>query len=284
MLYVLSIGGNALDEKMRSFRYALKAIRALAEKGKVIITHGNGPQVGELAEVEHLSLSLLTAQTEAEIGYAIKKEIKNSLGLDSEVLLTDVLVDKNDKAFSKPTKPIGRYYTARELPELKKRGLRFDKFEKGYRRIVPSPKPVRILNLGTIKRLLDAGIVIAGGGGGIPIEKTRKGIEFVEAVIDKDYTTALIAKEMNADAMFILTNVDGAYLNYERKGQRLLKNTSPIELKKYLAMGEFGEGSMKPKIEAGIEFVEKSKKVAAIGNLRKASEAIMLKGCTVIRP
>ncbi|MGC8662511.1 MAG: carbamate kinase [Candidatus Micrarchaeia archaeon] len=284
MLYVVSIGGNALDRDMVNLKYAIEAIKVLAKKGKIIITHGNGPQVGELARFEVLSLSLLTAQTEAEIGYIIKKSIKNNLGLDSEVLLTDILVDRKDNAFLNPTKPIGRYYEADELLKLKNKGFRFCKFERGYRRIVPSPLPIKILNFDTLKALLHNKIVIAGGGGGIPLTKTSKGYEFAEAVIDKDYTTALIANKLKANVMFILTNVDGAYLNYGMKEQTLIKNITAKEIKRYLADGEFEEGSMKPKVKACIEFVEKNKGIAVICNLNKASDAIKLRNCTVITP
>ncbi|MFP3215287.1 MAG: carbamate kinase, partial [Candidatus Micrarchaeota archaeon] len=258
MLSVVSIGGNALDEEMKNVKSTLPAIKMLHEHGNVVITHGNGPQVGELAEVEHLSLSLLTAQTEAEIGYAIKKELKNSLGLESNVFLTDILVSKKDNAFNNPTKPIGRYYNEKEIEALLKKGLRFKRFEKGFRRVVPSPKPIKILNLDTLKLLAGRGIVIAGGGGGIPFARINKKLEFVEAVIDKDYTTALIAKELGARKMFILTNVDGAYLNYEKEDEELIQKASVEEMEQYLKKGYFGEGSMKPKVEACINFVKES--------------------------
>jgi len=282
MLSVVSIGGNALDEEMKNVRSTLPAIKMLHEQSNVVITHGNGPQVGELAEVEHLSLSLLTAQTEAEIGYAIKKELKNSLGLESNVFLTDILVSKKDNAFNNPTKPIGRYYDENEIEALMKKGLRFKRFEKGFRRVVPSPKPIKILNLDTLRLLVSRGIVIAGGGGGIPFARVNKKLEFVEAVIDKDYTTALIAKELGAKKIFILTNVDGAYLNYGKEDEELIQKASVEEMEQYLKKGHFGEGSMKPKVEACIDFVKESGGIAAIGNINKALDVVKLKNCTVI--
>jgi len=282
MLSVVSIGGNALDEEMTNVKSTLPAIKMLHEHGNVVITHGNGPQVGELAEVEHLSLSILTAQTEAEIGYAIKRELKNSLGLESNVFLTDILVSKKDHAFNNPTKPIGRYYNEKEIDALLKKGLRFKRFEKGLRRVVPSPRPVKILNLDALKLLARNGIVIAGGGGGIPFARVNKKLEFVEAVIDKDYTTALIAKELGAREIFILTNVDGAYLNYEKEGEELIHRASIEEMEQYLKEGYFGEGSMKPKVEACIDFVRETEGIAVIGNINKALDVVKLKDCTVI--
>ena len=282
MLSVVSIGGNALDEEMKNVRSTLPAIKMLYEQSNVVITHGNGPQVGELAEVEHLSLSLLTAQTEAEIGYAIKRELKNSLGLESNVFLTDILVSKKDDAFNNPTKPIGRYYNENEIEALMKKGLKFKRFEKGFRRVVPSPKPIKILNLDTLRLLVSRGVVIAGGGGGIPFARINKKLEFVEAVIDKDYTTALIAKELRAKKIFILTNVDGAYLNYGKEDEELIQKVSVEEMEQYLKKDYFGEGSMKPKVEACINFVKESGGIAAIGNINKALDVVKLKNCTLI--
>jgi len=282
MLSVVSIGGNALDEEMKNVKGILPAIKMLHEHGNVVITHGNGPQVGELAEIEHLPLSILTAQTEAEIGYAIKRELKNSLGLESNVFLTDILVSKKDHAFNNPTKPIGRYYDEKEIDALLKGGIIFKRFEKGFRRVVPSPRPVEILNLDALKLLARNGIVIAGGGGGIPFARVNKKLEFVEAVIDKDYTTALIAKELGAREIFILTNVDGAYLNYKKEGEELIQKASVEEMEQYLKEGYFGEGSMKPKVEACIDFVRESEGIAVIGNINKALDVVKLKDCTVI--
>jgi len=282
MLSVVSIGGNALDEEMKNVKGILPAIKMLHEHGNVVITHGNGPQVGELAEIEHLPLSILTAQTEAEIGYVIKRELKNSLGLESNVFLTDILVSKRDHAFNNPTKPIGRYYDEKEIDALLKEGIIFKRFEKGFRRVVPSPRPVKILNLDALKLLARNGIVIAGGGGGIPFARVNKKLEFVEAVIDKDYTTALIAKELGAREIFILTNVDGAYINYKKEGEELIQKASVEEMEQYLKEGYFGEGSMKPKVEACIDFVRESEGIAVIGNINKALDVVKLKECTVI--
>ena len=282
MLSVVSIGGNALDEEMKNVKGILPAIKMLHEHGNVVITHGNGPQVGELAEIEHLPLSILTAQTEAEIGYVIKRELKNSLGLESNVFLTDILVSKRDHAFNNPTKPIGRYYDEKEIDALLKEGIIFKRFEKGFRRVVPSPRPVKILNLDALKLLARNGIVIAGGGGGIPFARVNKKLEFVEAVIDKDYTTALIAKELGAREIFILTNVDGAYINYKKEGEELIQKASVEEMEQYLKEGYFGEGSMKPKVEACIDFVRESEGIAVIGNINKALDVVKLKDCTVI--
>ncbi len=284
MVYVLSIGGNALDSEMKNIKLTINAIKKLHSRGGLIITHGNGPQVGELARVEHLSLSILTAQTEAEIGYAIKKEIENNTHIKTEVFLTEVLVSKKDKAFCNPTKPIGKYYSKSEAYGLSKKGLTLKKFEKGYRRVVPSPKPIEILNIESMKKLMKGRIMIAGGGGGIPLSKERGKIEFVEAVIDKDYTTSLIAEKLKAKRMFILTNVDGAYLDYGKKEERLIKDIKADEMLKYLKEGHFEEGSMKPKVEACIDFVKKNRGIAAIGNIKKADKVIKLEECTVIRP
>ncbi|MEM3753122.1 MAG: hypothetical protein QW778_00785 [Candidatus Micrarchaeaceae archaeon] len=286
MLSVVAIGGNVLSEEPYALGSAVDAIYALSRRGSVVVTHGNGPQVGELSWEEHKSLGILTAQTCAEIGAKLEAKISRymaSKGLKPKVAvaLTYVRVSGNDKAFKNPTKPIGKFYMTRSAKALSVRGLIVKKFANGYRRVVASPRPLSIINIGLISDLLSDGyIVIAGGGGGIPI----KDGSFADAVIDKDLTSRLIASGLGADNLFILTDVDGAFIGYGTKNARLIGHATVAEMSLYLKKGEFGEGSMKPKVEAALGFVRDTHNVAVIGNMSKATDAIRFRGCTVISP
>jgi carbamate kinase len=286
---LLSIGGNALDERLKNLQNALPAIYKLYGKGSVIITHGNGPQVGELASVEDKPLALLTAQTEAEIGIMLKNEIINYFSSKHksarvEVVLTTVLVNKKDNAFKNPTKPIGIYYSKAEKAKLKKMHWSFGLFSKGYKRVVASPKPLRILNISTIKLLAEAHcIIIAAGGGGIPIMLERNNYKFAEAVIDKDLASQVLANDIGIEQMFILTNVDGAYRNFNSEKRNMIGNVTLPQMEKYLSDGNFEQGTMLPKVNACINFVKNGGKAAVIVNLSKAQQAINFQNCTVIR-
>ncbi|MDE1845745.1 MAG: hypothetical protein KGH53_00460 [Candidatus Micrarchaeota archaeon] len=288
MITVLAIGGNALDNS-KNLGNLLEAIYNLSQKGGLIITHGNGPQVGVLANLESESLGVLTAQTEAEMGAFLEEEIlkyfkRRGKAAKVETILTRVLVNPGDPSFKSPTKPIGKFLTKSQAQKaMQKYAVR--KLVGGYRRVVASPKPVRILNLGSIASLLSKKyIVIAGGGGGIPVFYRRGRFEFADAVIDKDYTSSLIAKSVGAGNLFILTNVDYAYLDFGKKSGRAILQIKPRELSKYLKQNHFEEGSMFPKVSACLDFVRSTRMVAAIGNLKKAKQVIGLKGCTVVRP
>ncbi|MDE1856035.1 MAG: carbamate kinase [Candidatus Micrarchaeota archaeon] len=287
MLNVLSIGGNAL-ESSKNLNSLLDAVQLLSKKGKLLITHGNGPQVGMLADIEKQeNLGILTAQTEAQIGVHLQEEIlkrfsKKGSRANVETVLTRVLVDSKDIAFKLPSKPIGKFYTKAQAAKLSRK-FKMKLLLHGYRRVVPSPRPKKILNMGSIEALLSKNnAVIAGGGGGIPIIYRGSYFDFADAVIDKDYTSALLAKSLRASRLFILTNVDGAYLNMKGDHPKMIGKISVRELAQHVRFKEFEEGSMKPNVEACIDFVRSTGGIAAIGNLKKATDVIKLRNCTVI--
>jgi carbamate kinase len=293
MRYVIALGGNAIGDK-GAIETASKAIAKLYKEGnEIVVTHGNGPQVGELAITRHESLAVLTAQTQAWIGTILDESVARALkklGLDSdysisEVVLTKTIVDKRDRAFRNPTKPIGRFYAKREADLLARRGFAMKKLVNGYRRVVPSPEPRGIVQKSMILELLRSKhVVIACGGGGIPMLRVRGGLAFAEAVIDKDKASALLAKEIGADRFIILTNVDGVYLNFKKKNQELIGRISVKKLKEYRDLGRFESGSMEPKVSACIDFVESTRKPAGIGNINRSERAVSMKGLTIITP
>ena len=293
MRYVVALGGNAIEDKS-SIEAAAKAIARLYQEGnEIVVTHGNGPQVGELAMTQRKSLAILTAQTQAWIGMSIEMSIARALkgqnGSDDysipEVVLTKVIVDKSDAAFRNPTKPIGRFYTKSEYERLAKQGFAMKKLIKGYRRVVPSPRPKEIVQKPMILELIRSGhIAIACGGGGIPVIRSKNGLSFADAVIDKDKASALLAKEIKADRFIILTNVDGIYLNFKKRDQKFIGRTTARNLKEYLRLGYFESGSMEPKVSACIDFVDATHNSAGIGNINKPWQAISMKKLTVITP
>ncbi len=293
MRYVVALGGNAIEDK-KSIEKAARAIARLYEDGnEIVVTHGNGPQVGELAITQKESLAILTAQTQAWIGMTIEISIARALktlnkGNDysiPEVVLTKTIVDKDDTAFDNPTKPIGKFYTKAQSKDLTRRGFTMKKLINGYRRVVPSPEPREIGQKGVILDLLKSRhIVIACGGGGVPVIKTSGGLKFVEAVIDKDRASALLAEEIHADRFIILTNVDGIYLNFKKKNQKFVSRIDARKLKEYAGLGYFESGSMEPKATACIDFVESTRNAAGIGNINKPEQAISMKRLTLITP
>ncbi len=292
MRFVIALGGNALEGNYASLKKISSVIYSLWKKGNsILITHGNGPQVGELAEVESKSLAILTAQTQAEIGVKIKNTLEENFVLKARgnnppkvaIVISEVLVDRNDTAFRNPTKPVGRFYRKEEAIKHARKGISFRKFENGYRRIVASPIPKDIIDADIIKSLAEQRyIVIAVGGGGIAVSRRGKLLPFEEAVIDKDYASFLLAKATRADSLVILTTTNGAYTNFKKKGQRMIREISVKEAKVLMKSGEFGIGTMQPKVDACIRFVEWSGKKAIIGNLDDPISAINGKGCTVI--
>ena len=266
---VIALGGNAVitpkekgtvDQQIKHINQTISHLRKLSKKYKLVITHGNGPEVGNLLiqqekgkpEIPAMPLDVCDAMTQAQLGYFLQNSVQNILKKKSVTVVTRILVNKNDKAFEKPTKPIGPFYK--------------EKFEKnmikeiyGWRKIVPSPKPKRIIEIEQIKTLIKQGfIVIACGGGGIPVINDN-GFKGVEAVIDKDYASELLATRLKAELLVFLTDVGYVYLNYESKNPIAIRKMSIDEAKKM--MYNFKEGSMKPKIEASIKFLKGGKKV-----------------------
>ncbi len=306
MLIVVAIGGNAIlrkgekpsvDAQLKNMKKLSKQLVAIAKKHRLVLTHGNGPQVGnELIRVEEalgkaypLPLYTCVAESQGEIGYMIEQSLQNELRKQRMkrsvvTILTQALVDRKDKSFNKPTKPIGPYYTKSETQHLKKKGFVMAVDARGgYRRVVPSPKPLKIIEADTIKKLVkDNVIVVAAGGGGIPVYQvsSRSELKGIDAVIDKDMASACLAKSIGADAMLILTDVSNAYLNYKKPKQIKLTKIKAGKLKKY--MNHFPAGSMGPKIEASIDFVEHGGKKAIITSPENAEKAVKGKTGTVI--
>jgi carbamate kinase len=268
---------------------------------KLVIVHGNGPQVGNIliqaeeasTKIPPQSLDIAGAQTEGSIGFMLQQAIRNRLetiGLDGDVttVLTEVQVDANDGAFKRPTKPIGPFFT-RYRAEALERDLGWTMREdsgRGWRHVVPSPRPLHILNVKTIARMLDtASVVIAAGGGGIPVVRGRDGQwRGIEAVIDKDRAAALLASELDADVFMILTNVAQVSIDFGKPAQRPLDRLTAAEAEKYLGEGQFPPGSMGPKIEAAIQFVRTSGKTVLITDVEHVRDAIAGNGGTTITP
>jgi carbamate kinase len=295
---VVALGGNALlrrgepltaDNQRANARAACEALAPVAREHELVISHGNGPQVGLLAlqgaaysEVPTYPLDLLGAQTEGMIGYLIQQELGNVLPFEKHLatLLTQIEVDPDDPAFDDPTKPIGPIYTAEQADELSaEKGWAFKPDGDSMRRVVPSPLPKRIFGLETIEVLLrDGAVVICAGGGGIPVMYTDEAVPAgrrlvgIEAVIDKDLASALLAADLKADALAIVTDVDGVYTGWGTPDQRKIDRATPAEL----AASEFAAGSMGPKVRAACQFAEQTGGKAVIGSI--TDTAAMLRG------
>lgn len=284
---IIALGGNAIltkdptaEGQMKALTNTSKYLVKMIEAGhEVIITHGNGPQVGNLllqqsaAKSEknpEMPIDTAVAMTQGSIGYWLQKALKKELlvnGIDKEVvtIITQVEVSRDDPAFKEPSKPIGPFYTEEEAKlEEDKTGHKFiEDSGRGYRRVVPSPKPVRIIEYATVKALVESGnIPISVGGGGIPVVKSEFGYRGIEAVIDKDYASSNLGCLIDADYLIILTDVDNVFINYNKSNQRKLCRVSTSELENYIEQNQFASGSMLPKIEASIQFVKNSKKEA----------------------
>ena len=294
-LLVLAFGGNALlrsgqegtaAQQMENVRQTCLKLLPFLEKGyNIIIGHGNGPQVGNVllqheagfknSQVPKMPLDVCVSETQGFIGYMIEQQLRNILkerGIQRKVLtlVTQVEVSNNDPAFSNPQKPVGPYYSKTEAGQIAAdKGWQFneDPRGRGWRRVVPSPKPIDVHNWEIVEQLAKQGhIVITVGGGGIPVYKNDStGIfQGVEAVIDKDLASALVAVKVNADAYYILTDVSNAYINFNQPNQKALEKISLDEARQYLAQGHFSEGSMAPKIRAAMYFVESGGKETVI--------------------
>ncbi|MDH5928757.1 carbamate kinase [Vibrio lentus] len=279
---VVALGGNALlrrgepleaDVQRRNIETAVKTISEITKVYNVVLVHGNGPQVGLLAlqgleykKVNPYPLDVLGSETQGMIGYMLMQEFKNYLpNRNISCMLTQMTVDPNDPAFADPTKPIGPIYEEAEARELAEKFHWIVKPDgQHFRRVVPSPRPTGIVEHDAITQLIDAGhLVICTGGGGIPVKKENGKLVGVEAVIDKDMSAAFLAKQLDADALLILTDADAVYLDWGKPTQHALRSTTPSELAKFT----FDAGSMGPKIEASCEFIQQGGKVVGIGAL-----------------
>lgn len=304
---VVALGGNALgktlSEQLAAVKVTAKAIADLIEDGnEVVITHGNGPQVGRIdsamaalcredSSQERTPLSMCVAMSQAYIGYDIQNALREELlsrGIHKPVatIVTQVLVDGDDPALSEPTKPIGRFMTedqAREMSENLGFAVREDS-GRGWRRVVPSPTPLRIVELDAIRASAqDGSVVICCGGGGIPVKKVGHFHKGVGAVIDKDSVSALLADDLNADILLILTAVDKVKINFNKLNELSLDSMSLSDVDGYIAEGQFAPGSMLPKVEAAASFVRSgSGRIAVIAELSKAGEAVRGESGTVI--
>jgi carbamate kinase len=297
---VIALGGNALlqrgqppeaDIQKANIQVAAKAIAEVAQYYPVVVTHGNGPQVGLLAlqgecekSCKPYSLDILGAETEGMIGYLLEQELRNQLpGRDVVTLLTQIVVDRQDPAFLKPTKPIGPVYTLEQAQQLaSERGWAIAADGQGYRRVVASPEPQRIIELPTIQLLVNSGaLVICAGGGGIPVVvNDAGGLQGVEAVIDKDFAAALLAENLQAQGLLLLTDTDGVYKNWGTNYANRFGHTTPKNLRRY----RFAKGSMGPKVEAACRFVEKTRNWCGIGRLDGALKIIKGENGTIISP
>ncbi|HXZ30611.1 MAG TPA: carbamate kinase [Dehalococcoidia bacterium] len=285
MTFVVALGGNCIlragqrgtiEEQYENLRRTADQLVGLLSGGsRIVITHGNGPQVGNLllasmmaqATVPPMPLDVCGAATEGFIGYMIQNTLANCLrqaGAPHNIttVISQVVVDRNDPAFQSPSKPIGPFYTESEAARLRdEKGWHIiQDSARGYRRIVASPMPVSLQQARIIKSMLDAGeIVVAVGGGGIPvIREDNRNLSGIEAVIDKDYASARLAIEIDADVLFILTAVEYVYRDFATPRQKALRNLTVAESKKLLDDGQFGKGSMEPKIRAAVVFLEEA--------------------------
>jgi len=307
MKVVIALGGNALIKRGQKgtseeqFETTMKSVqdivRMINEGWDVVITHGNGPQVGSIllqqdvakGAVPPMPLDVCVAQSQGQIGYMIQQCMLNSLASSNTKksvasVITQVLVDENDPAFENPTKPVGPVYRYDEALLRLKEGYILTQQRGGWRIVVPSPDPISIVEAEAIKKLIDSGvIVIAAGGGGIPVVRSEKGsIEGRKAVIDKDLASERLATEIGADVLLILTDVDAVYINYGSENQKKLGKVSLEEVEEYYRQGQFPPGSMGPKILAAIRFLENGGKKAIISSIEHAWDALEGKAGTQI--
>lgn len=304
---VVALGGNALgnnpEEQLKLVSQTASSIVDLVSEGyNVVVSHGNGPQVGMInnafeyssnndGKTPEIPFPECGAMSQGYIGYHLQQAInyelkKRNIEKNCATVITQVLVDKKDPAFSNPQKPIGGFYSEKEAKEIAKNtGYKFvEDSGRGYRRVVPSPKPKAIVELDLIKDLLEQGnIVIVSGGGGIPVVKERGKLKGVDAVIDKDRSSALLAKELKTDVLLILTTVEKISIHYNTENQTELHKIGSTEARKYMRDGEFAPGSMLPKVESCVDFCENRKNgIGIITSLSKAKEALLHQTGTII--
>ncbi len=302
--YVISLGGNALGnnpiEQKELLKDVAKPIVELIKQGhQVVLVHGNGPQVGminlaftESSSTPEMPFPECGAMSQGYIGYHLQNAISNEFlkqKIDYQVatIITQVVVDENDPLFQNPTKPIGTFYTQKEALKIEKEKGYIMKEDsgRGYRRVVPSPLPVDVVESEIIKTLLnEKHLVICAGGGGIPVIKKENKLEGIAAVIDKDYASSKVAKIIDADYLVILTAVEHVYINYLKENETKLTTITSGQMRTYLDKGFFAKGSMLPKVEACLLFVEKTiNKTAIITSLQSAKNAFLLKTGTIIK-
>jgi carbamate kinase len=294
-ILLVALGGNALirkgqqgtvEEQFENLKVPISQIARLSKSYRIILTHGNGPQVGNLllqqescAEVPKLPLEILVAQTEGQIGYMIESTLDQELMKLGIVyrplvsLITYVVVDRADPAFADPVKPIGPIFSEEAAGRL---NYPTKKTVKGYRRVVASPRPVTIVEKREIRKLIDLDfIVICCGGGGIPVIREGRAFHGVDAVIDKDLASVCLAKEVKADVFLIASDVEGVMLDFGTPDQRLARRLTVAEARRYMADGQFPAGSMGPKVTAAIEFVEDLGKRAVITSIENIERAVV---------
>ena len=308
---MITLGGNAIlpargtgtfEEQLSITRVTMEPIARLVKEGvTVVLSHGNGPIVGNILirneavrdQIPPMPLDVCGADSEGGIGYMMQQALQNELhrlGLERTVvtLVTQVVVDERDPAFRRPTKPIGPFYTQERARTLarEKRWTVVEDAGRGYRRVVPSPKPLEIVEIGAIRKLVEDGmIVIAAGGGGIPVSRQWDGsLHGVEAVIDKDLASSLLARLLGAETLVIVTGVERVAVHFGRPEQRDISAASASELERWLGEGHFPPGSMGPKIQASIEFVRGGGSSVVITSPEKIREALEGRAGTKIRP
>lgn len=305
---LIALGGNAIIKKgeketysnlIKNIRDTCKNLIPIIKNNNVVISFGNGPEIGEILlqnelakkKVPPMPLDILGAESQGLIGYPLEEQLLNELRKhkikrDIATILTQTLVSRKDPAFKNPTKFIGPFYTKKQSLNLIKKGMKIKEDQgRGYRRVVPSPKPIKILESDSIKKLIKHNnIVIAAGGGGIPVIKDNKGyLRGIEAVIDKDYASSCLAKSIKADTMLILTGVYKVPINFKKKNQKFLNKLNIKTALFYCKQGQFPSGNMGPKIEAAIDFIKSGKgKKVIITNPENALKALKGKTGTLI--
>jgi len=305
---VVALGGNAIlkpgqegtvAEQFANVEETCRQIAEMIASGcEVVVTHGNGPQVGNIliqnecaaGDVPAMPLDVCGAESQGLIGYMIQRSIANELrrrGLERDVatVVTQVLVDQNDPAFDNPTKPIGPHYSSERAQALRDdKGYKIKETAHGWRRVVPSPRPIAICELQTVRRLVEGGVVVvASGGGGIPVISLEGGqLVGVEAVIDKDLAGQRLAQDLEASIFLVLTDVEQVMLDFNKPTQRPIDHMTMEEAERFLDQGQFPPGSMGPKVRAAVAFVKEGGRQAIITSLEKATEALKGNAGTVI--
>ncbi len=307
---LIAFGGNAIlpgtqqglqSEQIKNAQKAARLMIYIVKRGyDLIVVHGNGPQVGNLliqmeesiTKVPPFSLEVCDAMTEGSMGFMLEKAMvnelrKNSVDKDVATLITQVVVDREDPAFENPTKPVGPFYTKYRAQMLRreKKWAMIEDSGRGYRKVVPSPKPIDVIPKRIIRDLVHSGkIVIAVGGGGIPVIINGRGLfEGVEAVIDKDYAASLVAREVKADLFIILTNVDRVCLNYGKPDEEPIEVMTVKQAEEHISQGQFPPGSMGPKVKAAIEYIQGGGKEVLITSANQLKASLINRSGTKIK-